>query len=226
MNSALEKFNQKDLYGRNARLWQEWADIDNLCTHRREISDGHSQPSISYIIRRLNQIGLPTKYEIVYRCKSIVGIKEEAPREPIFGYEHRMFIELPNNYPAADGNPSFKFKTDVWHPNIRYAGSFKGRVCLTINEMGTLASLKDLILRVERYLKYEMYHAKNFYPYPEDQSVAEWVREEGEPNGWIKFRQPDAKPDDSAPVDAAPVVQQPETPVESNVTKPKRKLSI
>lgn len=52
-----------------------------------------------------------------------------------------------------------------------------------------LASLKDLVLRVERYLKYQLYHAQNTYPYPEDQNVAEWVREEGEPNGWTRFGQ-------------------------------------
>ena len=34
-----------------------------------------------------------------------------------------------------------------------------------------------------------MYHAQNTYPYPEDQNVAEWVREEGEPNNWVKFTQ-------------------------------------
>ena len=100
-----------------------------------------------------------------------------------------MRIELPLNYPSADGNPLFKFRTDIWHPNIRYSGSFKGQVCLTIKEMGVLASLKDLILRVERYLKYQLYHAQNTYPYPEDQNVAEWVREEGEPNGWTRFGQ-------------------------------------
>ena len=55
--------------------------------------------------------------------------------------------------------------------------------------MGVLASLKVLVLRVEQYLKYQLYHAQNFYPYPEDQNVAEWVREEGEPNGWVRFGQ-------------------------------------
>ena len=55
--------------------------------------------------------------------------------------------------------------------------------------MGVLASLKDLVLRVEQYLKYQLYHAQNTYPYPEDQNVAEWVREEGEPNGWTRFGQ-------------------------------------
>ena len=49
--------------------------------------------------------------------------------------------------------------------------------------------LKDLVLRVERYLMYQLYHAQNTYPYPEDQNVAEWVREEGEPNGWTRFGQ-------------------------------------
>ncbi len=60
---------------------------------------------------------------------------------------------------------------------------------MTIKEMGVLASLKELVLRVEMYLKYKMYHAENIYPYPEDQNVAEWVREEAEPNGWVHFSQ-------------------------------------
>ena len=60
--------------------------------------------------------------------------------------------------------------------------------------MGVLASIKDLVLRVERYLKYQMYHARNTYPYPEDQNVAEWVREEGEPNGWVHFAQDKPEP--------------------------------
>jgi len=52
-----------------------------------------------------------------------------------------------------------------------------------------LASIKDLVLRVEQYLKYQLYHAENTYPYPEDRNVAEWVIEEGEPNGWTRFGQ-------------------------------------
>lgn len=190
MNEAINNFSQKDLSGRDARLWKEWKELDSLCTKRREAADNPRTPSISYIIRRKNVMGLPTEYEIWYRVKSIVGVEDTpAPRRPIFGSLHKMSIVLPNNYPSADGNPIFTFITDVWHPNIRYSGSFKGHVCLTIKEMGVMASLKDLVLRVERYLKYQMYHAKNTYPYPEDQNVAEWIREEGEPNGWTKFSQ-------------------------------------
>ena len=190
MNEALKRFNQKELSGRDVRLWQEWYALDELCEKRRAANP--RKPSISYIVRRKNIVGLPTEYEIRYRVRSIVGVKDTpVPREPIFGELHKMSIVLPNNYPSADGNPIFTFITDIWHPNIRSTGSFKGHVCLTIKEMGVLASLRDLVLRVEMYLKYKLYHAKNVYPYPEDQNVAEWVREEGEPNGWVRFAQDD-----------------------------------
>ena len=190
MIGAVDSFNQKEFSGREARLWQEWKDLDTLCNKRKAASPNPRKPSLSYVIRKRSFNGLPIEFEIWYRVKSIVGVKDmPAPREPIFGYLHKMSIVLPNNYPSADGNPIFTFRTDVWHPNIRYSGSFKGHVCLTIKEMGVLASLKDLVLRVERYLKYQLYHAQNTYPYPEDQTVAEWVREEGEPNGWTRFGQ-------------------------------------
>ena len=190
MSDVFDKYSLKELSGRDARLLLEWRELDSLCARRKAESKDPRRPSIAYIIRRKNVIGLPTEYEIWYRCKSIVGVKgKTAPREPIFGYLHKMSIILPFNYPAADGNPEFKFRTEVWHPNIRYAGDFKGRVCLTINEMGVMASLKVLVLRVEQYLKYQLYHAKNTYPYPEDLKAAEWVREEGEPNGWTRFGQ-------------------------------------
>jgi hypothetical protein len=82
--------------------------------------------------------------------------------------------------------------------------------------MGVLASIKDLVLRVERYLKYQMYHAQNTYPYPEDQGVAEWVREEGEPNGWVKFAQ-----------DQPEVPEPPKAPEGGDDDKPKKpKISL
>ncbi len=217
MNPAIQKFEEMQLKGRDARLLQEWKELDALCTKRKKESPNPFKPSLSYIIRKKNATGLPTEFEIWYRCKSIVGVEgEEKPRKPIFGSLHKMSVVLPNNYPSADGNPVFTFISDVWHPNIRYSGSFKGHVCLTIKEMGVLASIKDLVLRVERYLKYQMYHAQNTYPYPEDQGVAEWVREEGEPNGWVKFTQD--KPEE------APKAETPAAPVEEE--QPKKKLSL
>lgn len=190
MNEAINKYDLKKLSPRDACLWKEWKELDSLCAKRKETSTNPREPSISYIIRKKNAMGLPTEYEIWYRVKSIVGVKDTpAPREPIFGFLHKMSIVLPNNYPSADGNPIFTFRTDIWHPNIRYSGSFKGHVCLNSKDMGVMASLKSLVLRVEQYLKYKDYHAQNVYPYPEDQNVAEWVREEAEPNGWTRFSQ-------------------------------------
>lgn len=220
MNEAINNFNQKDLSGRDARLWKEWKELDTLCAKRKASADNPRNPSISYIIRRKNVMDLPTEYEIWYRVKSIVGVEDTpVPRKPVFGNLHKMSIVLPNNYPSADGNPIFTFLTDVWHPNIRYSGSFKGHVCLTIKEMGVMASLKDLVLRVERYLKYQMYHAMNTYPYPEDQSVAEWVREEGEPNGWTKFSQD--TPDLDVPAQPIPIHEK-----EKNIIQGKKILTI
>ena len=220
MNPMINSFNLKELKGRDARLFQEWKELDSLCAKRKQQSPNPFKPSLSYIIRRKNAIGLPTEFEIWYRCKSIVGVEDtEPPRKPIFGDLHKMSVVLPNNYPSADGNPVFTFITDIWHPNIRHSGSFKGHVCLTIKEMGVLASIKDLVLRVERYLKYQMYHAQNTYPYPEDQGVAEWVREEGEPNGWVRFGQEKGKP-------APQAVASPEVKSEEKPQKPKVSLSI
>ncbi len=135
---------------------------------------------------REDVMGIPIEFQIWYRCKSIVCVKDTIPREPLFGYLHKMHIVLPNNYPSADGNPIFTFRTDVWHPNIRHSGTFKGHVCLNTKENGILLSLKECILHVERYLKYQAYH---IYPNPEDKDVAKWIIEEGEPFGLVKFDQ-------------------------------------
>lgn len=227
MNEAINKYDLKKLSPRDACLWKEWKELDSLCSKRKATSANPREPSISYIIRKKNAMGLPTEYEIWFRVKSIVGVKDTpAPREPIFGYLHKMSIILPNNYPSADGNPIFTFRTTVWHPNIRNSGSFKGHVCLNSKDMGVMASLKSLVLRVEQYLKYNDYHAQNIYPYPEDQNVAEWVREEAEPNGWTRFPQdgaplPPPPPEDKKDPDTSPEPKPEETP-----KKIKRVLTI
>ena len=69
---------------------------------------------------------------------------------------------------------------------------------------------------MERYLKYKRYHAQNTYPYPEDQNVAEWVREEGEPNNWVHFNQ-------EVPEPAAPTVKESESIKSTEKVKPQIK---
>ena len=51
MNGTINNYNQKELSGRDARLWKEWKDLDTLCAKRKEQSANPRLPSISYIIR-------------------------------------------------------------------------------------------------------------------------------------------------------------------------------
>ena len=74
-----------------------------------------------------------------------------------------------------------------WHPNIRYYGDFAGRVCLNAEAFGSFTDLSWYIDRVARYLTFETYHAKiGVPPFPEDDTVAEWVIKQAEPQGWIE----------------------------------------
>lgn len=188
--------NEDVLQGSDYRLWWEWKELDAYCSRRK--ADRHdSTTPISYRIRRKNAMGIPVEYEIWFRVKSIIGVEEGSqPRKPIFGDLHKMNITLPDDYPWAKGNPVLTFLTRVWHPNIRYSGSNKGLVLLNWKnwkelKSGTLTSLRDLVLLMERYLKYDLYHAESTDSNYEDSDVARWVHEEGEPNGWIRFGQDD-----------------------------------
>jgi len=183
MQREIDTYRRNNYRARDARLFYEWELID-----KRYCNDKQA----SYIIRRRNGLGLPVKYEFIFTVKSIIGVKEPDEtglQHPIFGNEHKMSITIPNNYPEVNGQPEFMFTTDVWHPNIRYFGDFRGRVCLNTVDSGTQTNLITYIDRVISYLTYEDYHAKNEYPYPEDLDVAEWVLKQAEPNGWLNFDQ-------------------------------------
>ena len=159
---------------------------------------------IEYQILERNTQGLPTAYLITYHIHSIQGVERidrlNQPGEsnpPIFAPIFRMRINLPINYPCVDGPAAFRFLTHdtagneiphPWHPNIRYFGEFAGRVCL--NALNTHTSLAWCIDRVALYLRYDLYHAIQEPPYPEDPKVASWVIHQGEPNEWIFFDQP------------------------------------
>ena len=98
MSDIINKFDLKKLSPRDACLWKEWKELDSLCAKRKAAATNPREPSISYIIRKKNAMGLPTEYEIWYRVKSIIGVKGTTPpREPIFGNLHKMSIVLPNN---------------------------------------------------------------------------------------------------------------------------------
>ena len=166
--------------GRDTRLLNEWEKLDEVCAAVDEIS---------YVVSSVNASGLPVAYTVLFDIPSIIGVEEadeQGLQRPIFGNNHILQIRLPNNYPAADGGaPEFKFVTDVWHPNIRFFGDFKGRVCLNLHDYGTAVYLAEHIATIACYLRYIDYHTRNEPPYPEDQTVAKWVLEQAEPQGWL-----------------------------------------
>ena len=184
---SFEAFDNAKLSAQGKKLLKEWKKINDMC---------HDNDVINYIIRNRNREGLPVEYEIIFRLKSIVGIeeteehKDKQIRKPIYGNEHHLSILLPNNYPSAmGGNPEFKMLTDTWHPNIRATGKFKGRICQNDKDLGIGVGLDERIVRVGKYLQFQMYWAHDSYPWPEDKTVAEWIREEAEPMGWVNAKE-------------------------------------
>ena len=194
-----DDFTPRQLSGRNRRLLHEWKAMD-------EQLDGRDD--IRYSVLKYNADGLPVSYRIDYRLTGICGVEQEEqldnpdiPNPPRVADAFVLQITIPPGYPCVDAVPSYHFLTtgpdgrDIphpWHPNIRYYGAFAGRVCL--NQPDTYADIVWAVKRIAGYLTYERYHAKSQPPYPEDLTVARWVIEQGEPNGWIFFDQENNRP--------------------------------
>lgn len=171
----------KRLSGRNRRLLHEWQTLQQGLEGRADIC---------WRVLEYNADGLPTSYLIDYHIRCICGVNNmeqlnEAgvDNEPLYADHYQMRIDLPANYPCVDGMPTFQFLTHdgegrelphPWHPNIRYFGSFAGRVC--INMADTYTDLLWAVRRIAAYLRYDVYHATMEPPYPEDLQVAAWVR--------------------------------------------------
>ena len=184
----------KQLSGRNRRLFYEWNRLKDYANQK---------DTISIFITDLNTEGLPVGYLVIYHIYSICSVENMerldetgALNPPVFASDFRLKIQIPVNYPCIDAPISFCFQIEdkegnsiphPWHPNIRYFGEFAGNVCLNVPD-----SYTDLFWCVDRialYLRYELYHAIQEPPYPEDMKVARWVRQQGEPNEWIYFEQ-------------------------------------
>jgi len=153
---------------RNRRLAREHIALDELCS---------KTDKISYEVTA--SIGpVPEAYLIHYNLRSIVGIDEN--QDPVYGYRHTVEITLPKKYPM-EGAMCYA-KSDLWHPNIKSDGRYKGRICGNTKEFGSLYDLNMLVLRVGEILQYKNYHALPTAPYPEDEKVARWIRDHAEPN--------------------------------------------
>lgn len=184
----------ENLSGRNRRLLHEWQTLERRFGARADI---HVSVSAT------NAAGLPVRYRVDYRIKSICGVEQVerlgepgVSNPPIFAGNFRMEIVLPASYPCVDGAPLYRFCTadgegkpvpHPWHPNIRWFGDMAGRVCLNMND--TYTDLAWGVDRIAQYLRYELYHAVSEPPFPEDMQVAAWVIRQGEPHEWIYFDQ-------------------------------------
>lgn len=166
MNYSYRRFNNP----RDNRLQKELQLLDEFCQQSKLISY-QAFP---------RKGGLPPeRYLIHYQVRSIVAI--DHWQDPIYGDQHTAEIIIPPSYPLG-GQPSCYMKTDAWHPNIKFDGQFKGKICVNDEVLGHWHTLDMMAERIGEMLQYRNYHALNIPPYPEDAKVATWVREYAEPN--------------------------------------------
>jgi hypothetical protein len=184
----------ENLSGRNRRLLNEWQTLERRFGARA---------GIEVSVSERNAAGLPVRYRVDYRLKSICGVEQVerlgepgVANPPVFADVFCLEIVLPPQYPCVDGSPVFRFRVadedgnpipHPWHPNIRWFGEMAGRVCLNMDD--TYTDLAWGVDRIAQYLRYDLYHAVAEPPFPEDMLVAAWVIRQGEPNEWIYFDQ-------------------------------------
>jgi len=152
--------------------------LDELCNRSSQISYEITQRLGSYP---------PEGYKIRYDVKSIIGI-DNRTKQPKYGTSHSAVITLPEGYPGPTGDPMCVMESDTWHPNIKSSGEYKGRICITAKALGAWHSLDMLVLRIGEMLQWKNYLAENRDPFPEDERVAQWVREFAEPQGIVDYR--------------------------------------
>lgn len=124
--------------------------------------------------------GLPISYYIEYRVRSIVGIDDDY--NPIYSDKHVLNAKLNAVSPFQI---SYHFESDIWHPNVKYDGRFKGRVqILSDSSFNTeisepfpsISNLTSGVINIGKMLQYKIYSANQEPPFPEDLTVAKWVK--------------------------------------------------
>ncbi|MEL6671104.1 MAG: ubiquitin-conjugating enzyme E2 [Bacteroidota bacterium] len=200
--------------GRHFRFATEHMHLHRLCQW---------SPYLSYEIVG-EMLPVASAFKVTYELASIIGIEEET-QQPIYGDRHEVEIQMTENYPQQ---PAIcKALTDIWHPNVKWHGKYKGRICANNKEFGKHFTIAELALGIGEMLQYKNYHALNTPPYPEDEKVAKWVREYAEPQGIIALSPPkvvDEKelkmpPDDWVSPDAEPDPDDPKGPTQLGILK-------
>lgn len=156
-----------------SRLEMEHASLKEYC---------NNSDLVSFSASLLREGLPPDRYLIKYDVKSIVAI--DSDQQPIYAYEHYVNIDLPHDYPMVSG-PICKMASEIWHPNIRHDGPFKGRICINSHALGAWFTLDLLVHHLGEMIQFKNYHADDTQPYPEDPTVAKWVKTIAEPSGLI-----------------------------------------
>lgn len=149
-----------------------------LAKEHLELQNIHSDKIGIEVTNVRGPLEIPDTYNIHFYIRSIIGINDD--QSPIYGEHHIAEIFLPIKFPMEP--PRIYMKSDLWHPNIKWDGKFKGRICGNTKEYGKGYDLVQLVYRIGEILQYKNYHAENTPPFPEDSMVAKWVKEYGEPN--------------------------------------------
>lgn len=131
------------------------------------------------VVETRSPLKIPCVYHIHFLFKSIIGINDN--QTPNYGFRHTAMVTFPPRYPIEA--PELYMQSDVWHPNIKSDGKYKGRICGNTKGFGLGFDLYLLIIRMGEILQYKQYHAENTPPFPEDIHAARWVMEYAEPNG-------------------------------------------
>ncbi|MCB0631637.1 MAG: hypothetical protein R2824_02475 [Saprospiraceae bacterium] len=194
------RFNISKLNAFDRRKAADYMALYKLCAQSRKLS---------FDVVDYNKKQIPIEYNVTYRnVKGIIGIN--ADKSPRFGLDHVLNIWLAPKYPQPEAK--CKFLTDIWHPNVRYAGPTKGRVCYNSRDLPADYQLDELVEFIGKMIQYKNYHAiLDKPPYPEDPEVAKWVVEYAEPLGLVDYSRSKAV-DDAYLLDPIPGNEPPPKP--------------
>lgn len=103
----------------------------------------------------------PETYIIRFSC---IGIAKPGVLRPVYTEQHRVWIQLPANYPTRQ--PRLRWLTPIFHPNINQTGT---QVCIDVWYPSKF--LDDLCIMLGRMIQY-----KNYNPYnPLRIDAAQWA---------------------------------------------------
>ncbi len=172
------EYNFNALKGKEIRRAKDHLDLHELCS-RSDI--------VSYEAPRRKGEKPPESYLIHYNgIRSIIGI--DHLQYPRYGDKHVVRIDFPEEYPNAGSMPLCFMQTDIWHPNIKSSGPAKGHICINPGKLGAWQDLYMLVIRIGEIIQYKNYLAEQIPPFPEDEVVAQWVRDFAEPRDIVNYQ--------------------------------------